>query len=251
MEATEETTDQGVREAIPVQPVVERVSAMPEAEIEGEASAAPEPSPVSEPELPVQEEEEVEEEDQLELLRPSTEPVKWLIGPPGDQKEFVQAPLGFFAKMEFYSVVGEAMEAAMSGPDGLSLDAILGGIPGMSRDLTAQDFQDADAIMVAIAKLAKYVPHLLIDCYCIWLAVPLEERAWFKKVALKPVEQGGLNDEEGMEILEIFIGQNAEAIEAFFTKQLPKILRAYGSLRRGKSRSSKRSKPTQRGIQKQ
>lgn len=130
------------------------------------------------------------------------------------EKTYVQKPLSYFGKMQFFALVGDSIDAAMEGEDGLTVNSMLDTITGAPNDLSAESLTDVDAFARGIAKLLKYVPDLLIDSYCIWLNIPYEERAW-ARVSMTDAETG-LSDKDGMEILATFVDQNAEAIRDFF-----------------------------------
>ena len=180
----------------------------------------------------VEEEKEQSATDVLETLRPSADPVDRVVGPEGEQRTYTQKPLSFFGKMDFYALVGQTIDEAMS--SGMSLDALIGDSSGLGTSLTAANFTEADSIVATIGKLAHYAPELLIDSYCIWLNVPMNERQWFKLTVVKPVDEGGLSDEDGLDIINVFIAQNAEAMENFFTKQLPLVSKTFRKSRGGK-----------------
>jgi hypothetical protein len=77
--------------------------------------------------------------------------------------------------------------------------------------------------------LSAYVPDLLLECYCIWLQVPNSERIWAKLVFEQPWDPAnnkwGLKDEEHRIVIGTFVDQNYEELRAFFTEDLPAIIR--------------------------
>lgn len=174
-------------------------------------------------------------DDVLETLRPSADPVKRKVGVGAEETEYIQKPLSFFGKMDLYALVGRTLDAAMQ--SGMSIDALLDDVvPDVgNRQLTAADFGAADQMMATIAKVTRFAPQLLVDCYTIFLNVPPNDRAWFKETVVKPVDEGGISDEEGIDILNTFIAQNAEAIEAFFVQHLPLVSKTFRASRSGRS----------------
>jgi hypothetical protein len=72
-----------------------------------------------------------------------------------------------------------------------------------------------------------YAPDFLGEFYSIVLEVPYRERTWFKDVieqAARPDEdKWGLSEDDGIEMIEIFIDQNYEDIRRFFAERLPRI----------------------------
>ncbi len=189
-------------------------------------------------------------EDPVEVLEPGSQNRDVTLGTGELEWKLTQRPLNFFQKMELFSVLGSALDKAMQGPDGLSLNALLD-MPehDLSGDLSAQDFADADTFIKAIAKLTMYAPDLLLDIYCIVLGVPRGRRDLAKGLMQMPVEEGGLNDEDGMAILETFFEQNWDVLRDFFGQRiLPLYQKVTGQVR--ESRPSKPSSRTRRSTPK-
>ncbi len=163
--------------------------------------------------------------DQLEVLQPSTAPVTYEIG----GNTYVQKPLSFFGKIELFSVLGNALEKALTD---VSLGDILD-VPDVAGK-NAQDLSDADAFIKAIAKIAQYAPDFLKEIYAIALSIPRDEREEFNQV----VED--ISDDDGFKILEVFVDQNWKALMDFFSGRLmPLISKIQGS-------GSTSSKPSKR-----
>ncbi len=184
---------------------------------------------------------EVEEVETLvDLVKPKTDPQKVTLWLDDEEKEYTQKPLSYFGKLEFFSTLAEAVDVALQ--TGLSVNSIVDIAPS---GLGQGDFADADSFMMGVAKLAKYAPSILKDCYCIWLGVPFDERAWAKDA------MENLTDEEGVAIVETFIDQNYEAIESFFRKKLGGLWKKIQEAQKDISpQSSNKSKTTQRRTRK-
>lgn len=166
--------------------------------------------------------------DVIDTIQPKAQPKAWKLGPPDDpekQREYVQRPLSYFGKMQFFALVGQVIDKALSGEDGLKLGSLFGGTPAISREgvIRMSDFSDAETFMQAVAKILVYAPDFLEKSYCIWLGVPDFERPWAISMMNLQKDEGGLSDEDGLEIVNIFIDQNWEAIEGFFRDQIPKV----------------------------
>jgi hypothetical protein len=159
--------------------------------------------------------------DVIDTLVPKAEPRNWTIRTTAKDRSgeeqvientYTQRPLLYFPKMEFFGLVGEAIEKAMAANEGTSINSLLSG-PNL-RDpsaLTLSDFSDAEQFLAVVGKLLNYMPDFLAKSYCIWLDVPDNQRVW----AMEALKQT-LTDDEGIEIIEIFIDQNWDAIEDFF-----------------------------------
>jgi hypothetical protein len=153
-----------------------------------------------------------EAENVLEVLESKTEPVDVTLEYNGATATYTQKPLTYFRKMEFFSLVGETLDEAMEGENGLTVNSLLGG------DIGATDFSDLDSFMALVAKIAHYVPNFLKDAYIVILNIPKAERKWAREAL------DNLNDEEGLDIAERFVDQNWESINSFFRERLPALI---------------------------
>lgn len=189
-----------------------------------------EPKPVEKPE---------EKEDVLDTIVPKKEPKVWTIGPTDIQRTYVQKPLSFIAKMQWFSLVGEVLDKALSGPDGMSLNSLFS-TPVRGDALRMADFRDADTFVQAIGKLLAAAPEFLVDSYLIWLNVPDYDRDITRDLMKLPPDDGGLTDEQGMEIIEVFLDQNYEALADFFTLRISQLQKRVQHL--NKIRGSQQSK---------
>lgn len=184
-----------------------------------EETPAPPSTPFESPEEPTPpkaEKAEEPEEDPIEAIQPSSEPVKRsLMDDQGNVADYYQAPLLFFSKIEFFSLVGDTLSKAMEGEGGLTVMALMDTAP---RAIDSQALASADTFIAGIAKLTSHVPNFLKDCYCIWLDIPMRERAWARE-AMK-----NMNDAEGISIIETFLDQNSAAMEDFFRNEGSRLL---------------------------
>lgn len=159
------------------------------------------------------------QQDVLDAIVPNAEPHVWTIGPPDTERTFVQKPLSFIGKMQWFSLVGNVLDKALSGPQGMSL-ASLFSAPNRAGQLRAQDFRDADTFVQAISKLVAAAPEFLVDSYMIWLNVPDYDRGTVRELMNLPADEGGLSDDQGMQIIETFLDQNYDALASFFGERL-------------------------------
>jgi len=184
-----------------------------------------------------------EQEDVVDLLRPKAEPREWKLGKGEYSRAFVQRPLSFIAKMQWFSLIGEVLDKAMSGDDRLSINNLFDApSTGRGGRLTVEDFRDADTFVQAVGKLLVHAPDFLTKSYCIWLSVPDYERDYVKQLMELPPEEGGLTDEQGVQIIETFIDQNYEALDSFFRDKLAGLAARITARQkeRAESRQSKR-----------
>lgn len=164
-----------------------------------------------------------EDEDILDIIQPKADPKIWKIGKGDYEREYVQKPLSFIAKMQWFSLVGDVLDQALSGPDGMSLGNLFAAPGGGS--FAPSDFREADTFVQAVGKLLAVAPDFLVNSYCIWLNVPDYERPAAAEIMKMPPDEGGLSDEQGMEIIEVFIDQNYEALDSFFRESLGRLQR--------------------------
>lgn len=181
-----------------------------------------------------------EVENPVEQLVPKGEYKKYKFGLDG-HLEYVQKPLSFFGKIELFSILGSAVEKALSS-GGTSLGELL-------SDAPSGEFGDADQFILTISKLAQYAPEFLQDVYVISLGVPSGEREYVKSVMVLQEEAGGLTDDQGIQILETFVEQNWSVMVDFFTKRVLPLVNQFTNSA-PESPSSKPSKVTRPRTQK-
>jgi len=147
--------------------------------------------------------------DVLETLEPEVLEKTYEVGP----YTFTQKPLSFFGKIEFFSVVGHAIEKVLSG--GTTLNDLLD-VPDYDPSTPlARTASEADVFVKAIASVVYNAPEILSELYCVILAVPRNVRAEVKEV----IEEN-LTDEQGVEILDTFVEQNWEVMVDFFKEKM-------------------------------
>jgi hypothetical protein len=187
-------------------------------------------------------EDQIKEADEaMEILEPKIEARRWLIGKPPEEggKEtqfsvYTQQPLGYMARNRLFALIGRTMSAAIKATGGsvAGMDDIFGAGAGgtiieRGKRLTQTDLADASQFFTMAMELVGYAPDFLGEFYSIVLEVPYRERAWFKDVieqASRPDEdKWGLSEDDGIEMIEIFIDQNYEDIRRFFAERLPRI----------------------------
>lgn len=163
-----------------------------------------------------------EADDVLEAIVPSAEPrTQRILATNGDvAAEYVQKPLSFFRKMQFFKLLAKGLREAIDegGPEALS-DIFGGTTPDRSiqATLSQTDFSDAGSFMRFVTTVVEQAEGLMEEAYIIWLAVPPGQREW-AKAAMRGDIQGiePLSDEDGVAILKTFVVQNWGAMQAFF-----------------------------------
>lgn len=163
---------------------------------------------------------QAENPDVTEILEPTVEDRPVTIGKDAYEFKFVQRSLNFFQKLEVFSILGGALNRAMSGDDGITISELLEGPSAVGGTITDTNIREADTFIQAIAKLVQYAPDLLSDLYMVFLAVPRGQRELVKELMEQPVAEGGLSDEDGFAILDTFIDQNWNVMIDFFTQRI-------------------------------
>lgn len=167
--------------------------------------------------------EQVEEQKELlDVIEPDKSHQTWTIGVAPNVFTYTQKPLSYFAKMEFYALLADALDKAMDGDEKISISGMIA-----AGDLS---FQDPDSFMRILVKLVRFVPDFFEEAYCIFLAVPRGDRHLIKELMRAPVDEGGISDDDGLMIVQTFIDQNLDAIEEFFTGRVPKLGKRVRSL---------------------
>lgn len=152
----------------------------------------------------------------------------------GDEKlTLIQKPLSFFGKIEFFSVMGKAVQKILS--DGGSLTDIFDAGEFDPRKPFTEDLAgEADIFINAISKIVENAPEILLDLYVVILRVPKGQREYIKEVL-----EEQLDDEQGMAIFETFIDQNYEILTNFFKERVLPMVEKISQ----KFRESDQSKP--------
>jgi hypothetical protein len=136
--------------------------------------------------------------------------------------------LSFFEKQDFITLMGGYFDRFAEGEFGISLKEIfgedvrkqMGEIPTeVSANQAEQIIGDNADLIKAVVKVANTLPDLQLKIIMIALGVPPNERAFVGEILRGPVWRGGLTDDQGFEILHIFITQNAKAIRSFFAQK--------------------------------
>lgn len=168
-------------------------------------------------------------QDPAEVLEPSVATRTQVVGKDEYQFVYTQKPLSFFGKLDFFAVMGRALDRAMSGPTGISVADLLD-VPdrGDGASITKEDLKDADTFIRGVSRLISYAPEIVSDLYCVILNIPRGEREVVKEIMALDEEKGGLSDDDGIEILNSFFDQNWEVLRDFFKERIAPLLSKVG-----------------------
>ena len=189
---------------------------------------APRPRPQTSPEEAKTAKDQAEEE--LEYLAPKRGARQWPFGK--DQngnpiRMYTQRELSVIGKAQWFALVGEVFDKAMTGEGALTLNSILTPPPGVNPQMQLQDFQDADTFVHAIGKLMVYAPEFLEKSICVWLSIPDYEWDLAREMMKMSPDQGGLSDDTFEDILATFIDQNFVGIDRFFRERANRVRARY------------------------
>jgi hypothetical protein len=186
------------------------------------------------PEEKKPEEPEKSDREILDTIQPFAKAVHWRIGPEGMERDFIQKPLGFIQKAQWFALVGGVLDDALAGEKGMSLNSLFD-TPARGGQMRIEDFRNADMFVQAVGKLLRVAPNFLIDSYCIWLNVPDYDHREVGILMSLPEDEGGLSDEDGIKIIEVFLDQNYQALADFFSKRLAQLQARVRKLNEGRA----------------
>jgi hypothetical protein len=210
-----------------------------------EAPSRPRPQIQSESPEETTEESQAKQQlkDDLELLAPKTAAREWTFGPSGQSRTYIQRELSVTGSAQWFGLVGEVLESALSGDNALSLNSLLAmPTPRTPGQISLTDFQDADMFVHALGKLLIHAPKFLEKSVCIWLAVPDYEWEYVAELMRLSPSEGGMSHDMFEEILETFIDQNYPEIDRFFRVRYLRLRASWQARAKeaGQSRSSQR-----------
>jgi len=154
---------------------------------------------------------EVAKEDPMDIIEPVFDPVSIDLG---NGYVFELKPLSFFGKMEFFSIMGKAVERILS--EDVTVSELLSSDPKVPLRGSSSE---SDEFILMISKVVQYAPDLLLDIYCVILGVNKQERK-----DTKVYIEENMTDDDGFKILDVFIEQNAELMADFFVKRIPELM---------------------------
>jgi len=158
----------------------------------------------------------------LDKIVPNKDNKTWVIGAGEQEIKLVQKPLSYFAKIEWFGLLGDTLNrAAQYG--GMNLSSIITSPERRENLLSMTDVQDAETFLQIILRLVGAAPEFLLESYCIWLGVPRGSRTYAKAIMMLPEEEGGFSDEAGLMVAQTFLDQNAEALRDFILKRVPTL----------------------------
>lgn len=230
-------TDPEVTEVTPLQALAEDAEPTAARPRPGQVPPAPAQDPIPEqqevhpfeapdPNGPESEEPETAKprsQEDMEILAPTERSKQWKIGAGDLQREYVQRELSVIGKAQWFSLVGDTLDQALSGDNRLSLNSLLAPpqiIPGQP---VLPQFADADTFVHAVGKLLSYSPDFISKSICIWLDVPDYEWDLVSTLMRMSPEEGGLSDDEFESMFAHFIDQNYVSIERFFRERFPRL----------------------------
>ncbi len=174
-----------------------------------------------------------EPDNSADFLISNPAPKQWGFGKGNDGKpllKYVQYELSVVGRIQWFALVGEFLDKAMSGDNAIHLGSVLSPPTSGGRDISQlkiQDFKDADVFVQAIGKLLIDAPDFLTKSICIWLSVPDYEWDVVAELMKQSPTLGGLSDDTFEGIVNLFIDQNFKLMKDFFRERVERIRRRY------------------------
>lgn len=181
----------------------------------------------------------------VDEIKPRLEPRVQHIGPAdAELGPYVQRELSVLGRMQWFALVGEVMDRAMSGENPLTIGHLFEAPKG-ARDgnPSLAEFREADTFVKALSKLVRYSADFMEESFIIWLDVPDHDQRQFKMYLKLPESEGGISEDDFFEIIETFVDQNWTAIDRFFRERLVQIRKRIEA-RNTKAQSSPSSTPS-------
>lgn len=153
-------------------------------------------------------------DEQIEVLSAPKAVDRVLVKPDGEEVTFTQHEMGFMTKLRFFRLVSGTLRLASIGEDGG-----VAGFIGEAMEALEGDFSNENAaeFIEIILRLVELSPNFIEEAYTLILKVPQEDEPW----VIKALDD--LSDEEGLNILEVFVQQNGAALRDFFSKHLSRV----------------------------
>lgn len=182
-----------------------------------------------------------EAEEELAILDPPIPERAWTFGKGDFEKTYIQCELSVIGSAQWFKLLGEVLEDAMTGDNAMSLNSLLSPpTPGQQGRFQMQDFQEADMFVTALGKLLTVMPEFLEKSICIWLDVPDYEQELITTLMRRSPTKGGMSHDMFEEIVTTFIDQNYAEIDRFFRERFPRLRDRYRA--RAKEASQSRSR---------
>ena len=162
------------------------------------------------------EELKTELDEQIEVFRPTAKAVDRTFTHPltGEEKTWTQTEMGFMPKIRFFRLLAGTLRLASDTKGGSPMDFIQEAFG--EAELTDENLQ-ASTFVNGIIQLVELAPDFLEESFVLVLNVKPQDEAWFYECL------EGLDDETGIDIIEVAIGQNGAAIRRFFDKHLRRM----------------------------
>lgn len=145
---------------------------------------------------------------------------------------FTQAKLGFFPAQELGTIITRLAKGVMDGKYGVDVMQLIkdrqklqtASLPDqLSTDAVEEAFKQWKPYIEAFLRIMDEVPELQQDVIALSLGVRRKDRAMFKEMISEAPHAGGLDVDEGVEIIKVFVRQNVGVIRRFLGEQIREI----------------------------
>jgi hypothetical protein len=131
----------------------------------------------------------------------------------GEEKTFVQHELGFLAKLKFFRLLSATLRLASQNDQA----GVAGFLQEAIDSITTSENIGNEQFLDVLMKLVELVPDFIDEAYLLALNVRPNDQEW----VVQAFET--LDDETGIDIINVFVAQNGKAIQDFFGKHLQKV----------------------------
>ncbi len=159
--------------------------------------------------------EEEKLDEQIAVFEPVAKSVKRKLNNPvyNEQREYVQHEMGFLTKLKFFRLMSNTIRLSAEGSGSSGVADVLGEL----MDAGSGGVGNPESLLEGILRLVELSPDFITETYIYALGAKPEDELWLRD-ALE-----ALDDDTGLDILDVFVAQNGESIYDFLTKKLPKV----------------------------
>lgn len=154
----------------------------------------------------------------MEALEPTPRVVARVIGPESNRRTFNQKPLSFIRKSQLAALLANLfMRASEEGGKG-AVNEMLFMVAGVANDsVDSSDMvAQAESFITLIAAIGTYMPQFLTEFFILVLNVAKKDQEFFRRYIEENEDEGGLSDEEAIDIFKVFVEQNKDRFTELF-----------------------------------
>jgi hypothetical protein len=145
---------------------------------------------------------------------------------------FIQAPLGHFPAQEFITMMTRLINDVLEGKYDVDVMQLLrdrerlqrASMPSnLEEDVAERMIEEWKPYIQGFLKLVHIIPELQQDIIALSLGVRRKQREEFKEAISEAPYRGGIEIDDAVDILKVFIKQNVRVLRRFLAEQIPEI----------------------------